>query len=286
MQTAMQAATQTAMAHTKMTVGAKSGKVRRSVRLRRLALPLAAAALGAATPARAADPFLTVLPAAEALSAPAQRHARLTKAEALSALRERGVAFVEVPEGEAPGVLVPVRLTGPLGGVWFRSSDPESVRRRSRYEILDARLALTLGDWAELLRHHDVEEVRHFGLYRPDLPPDPKRKKRARPAPVPSAGQATSRHPAGLAIDVAAFRKRDGTWLRVADQFYGRVGTRTCGAGAPRPAYSDARELRSIVCEAADAKVFTYVLTPNYNAAHRDHFHLEVKGGVPWVLVH
>jgi hypothetical protein len=136
------------------------------------------------------------------------------------------------------------------------------------------------------LRHHDVEEVRHFGLYRPERPPGAKRKKGARPAPAPSAGQATSRHPAGLAIDVAAFRKRDGTWLRVADQFYGRIGARTCGAGAPRPAYSDARELRSIVCEAADAKVFTYVLTPNYNAAHRDHFHLEVKGGVPWVLVH
>lgn len=274
------------MARRKVTFYPKSGKVRAFVSVRRIALLLAAAPLVAATPARAADPFLTVLPAAEALAAPAQRHARLSREEALSTLRERGVPFVEVPANEAPGVLVPVRLTGPVGGVWFRSSDPESVRRKSRYEILDARLALTLGDWAELLRHHDVEEVRHFGLYRPDLPPDPKRKKHARPEPAPSAGQSTSRHPAGLAIDVAAFRKRDGTWLRVADQFYGRVGARTCGAGAPRPAYSDARELRSIVCEAADAKVFTYVLTPNYNAAHRDHFHLEVKGGVPWVLVH
>ncbi|HEU4534602.1 MAG TPA: extensin family protein [Polyangiaceae bacterium] len=261
------------------------------------ALALAAAAFGAATPALASDPFLTVLPAAEALKAPAQQHAQLSRDEALEALRARGVAFAEVPAAEAPGVLAPVRLTGPVGGVWFRSSDPESARRRSRYEILDARLALTLADWAELLRHHDVEEVRHFGLYRPEPPTvaNLRRKKRkgapaAPAAPTtpggPSAGQATSRHPAGLAIDVAAFRKRDGGWLRVADQFSGRVGARTCGAGAPRPPSFDARELRSIVCEAADAKVFTYVLTPNYNAAHRDHFHLEVKGGVPWVLVH
>ncbi len=277
------------MAHTKLTSGATSARVRVFVSERRLALALAlaAATFGAAAPARAADPFLTVLPAAEALKAPAQRHALLSKSEALEALRARGVAFAEVPAHEAPGVVAPVRLAGPVGGVWFRSSDPEVARRRSRYEILDARLALTLADWAELLRHHDVEEVRHFGLYRPEPPAPPKKRaKGGRPAPVPSAGQETSRHPAGLAIDVAAFRKRDGRWLRVADQFFGRVGARTCGAGAPRPAHSDARELRSIVCEAADAKVFTYVLTPNYNAAHRDHFHLEVKGGVPWVLVH
>lgn len=276
------------MAHRKLTFGPRSGRVRGLVSVRPFApaLALALAAFGAATPARAADPFLTVLPAAEALKAPAQRHALLSKDEALEALRGRGVAFREVPAGEAPGVLAPVRLDGPVGGVWFRAAGPEGARRRARHEILDARLALTLADWAELLGHHDVEEVRHFGLYRPELPPDARRRPPARPAPAPSAGQSTSRHAAGLAIDVAAFRKRDGRWLRVADQFSGHVGARTCGAGAPRPGPSDARELRSIACEAADAKVFTYVLTPNYNAAHRDHFHLEVKGGVPWVLVH
>jgi hypothetical protein len=284
------------MARTKLTFVSTSARVRALVKLQRMirALALAAAALGAVTPALASDPFLTVLPAAEALKAPAQRHAQLSKAEALEALHARGVAFSEVPAAEAPGVVAPVRLTGPVGGVWFRSSDPETTRRHSRYEILDARLALTLADWAEMLRHHDVEEVRHFGLYRPEPPTVANlRRRKGKAAPVspttpggPSAGQSTSRHPAGLAIDVAAFRKRDGGWLRVADQFAGRVGARTCGAGAPRPISSDARELRSIVCEAGDAKVFTYVLTPNYNAAHRDHFHLEVKGGVPWVLVH
>jgi extensin-like protein len=269
-----------------LTFGPKPGMVRAVVSVKGFALALAIGVLAAPTPARAADPFLTVLPAAEALKAPAQQHAGLSKADALEALRKRGVPFSVVPAAEAPGVLIPVRLEGPIGGVWFRSGESEGARRRSRYEILDARLALTLADWAELLRPHDVEEVRHFSLYRPESPPSKRRGKARRPAVVPSAGQSTSRHPAGLAIDVGAFKKRDGTWLRVADQFFGHIGARTCGAGAPRPASSGARELRSIVCEAADAKVFTYVLTPNYNAAHRDHFHLEVKGGVPWVLVH
>jgi hypothetical protein len=227
-----------------------------------------------------------VLPASEALQSPAQRHAALARDEALAALRERGVPFDEVPAAEAPGVVAPVRLTGPVAGVVFRSSSPDATAL-PRHEILDARLALALADWAELLRRHDVEEVRHFGLYRFEPPGASKRRKRRPKASPNASGQATARHAAALAIDVAAFRKRGASdWLRVADQFSGRVGARTCGAGAPKPRSSAARELRAIVCEAADAKVFTYVLTPNYNAAHRDHFHLEVQGGVPWVLVH
>jgi hypothetical protein len=40
------------------------------------------------------------------------------------------------------------------------------------------------------------------------------------------------------------------------------------------------------VCEASDLGVFTYVLTPNYDAAHVDHFHMEIKPGVRWFLYH
>ncbi|WP_437778022.1 extensin family protein [Sorangium sp. So ce1097] len=95
-----------------------------------------------------------------------------------------------------------------------------------------------------------------------------------------------TRHPAGLAIDVGALRKRDGTWMSVARHFHGRIGDKTCGGGAPQPELPEARELRSIVCEAADLGIFTYVLTPNYDAPHADHFHMEIKPGVRWFLYH
>ncbi len=95
-----------------------------------------------------------------------------------------------------------------------------------------------------------------------------------------------SRHPAGLAIDAAIFRKKDGTQLSVASDFAGHIGSRTCGAGLPAGLGDRARELHELVCEAADARVFTYILTPNYNYAHRDHFHMEIKSGVRWFLVH
>jgi hypothetical protein len=95
-----------------------------------------------------------------------------------------------------------------------------------------------------------------------------------------------TRHPAGLAIDVGALKKRDGTWISVARHFDGHIGERTCGDGARAPDQPEARELRAIVCESSDLGIFTYVLTPNYNVAHADHYHMEIKPGVRWFLVH
>jgi D-alanyl-D-alanine dipeptidase len=111
---------------------------------------------------------------------------------------------------------------------------------------------------------------------------------RIAPARSAAAGEtaAPSRHPAGLAIDVAKLHKRGGEWLDVASHFSGHIGARTCGDGALMPADDKARELWSIICEALAGRVFTYVLTPNYNLAHRDHFHMEIKAGARWLLYH
>jgi hypothetical protein len=108
------------------------------------------------------------------------------------------------------------------------------------------------------------------------------------PAEGEPAAQApsTSRHPAGLAIDLALLHKKSGEWLNVAAHFNGQIGAATCGAGVASPREPKARELREIVCEALDSKIFTYVLTPNFNYAHRDHFHMEIKPGVRWFLYH
>jgi hypothetical protein len=95
-----------------------------------------------------------------------------------------------------------------------------------------------------------------------------------------------TRHPAGLAIDVGALRKSDGKWLHVADHFGGAIGAPTCGDRATPPSSNEGRELWSIVCESRDAGLFSYVLTPNYNAAHADHFHMEIKPGSRLVLYH
>jgi len=99
-------------------------------------------------------------------------------------------------------------------------------------------------------------------------------------------GKPTKQHMAGRAIDAARFIKRDGSYLDVDKHFNGRIGAATCGdKAAPYPATPEAVELRSILCEAITRRLFNVALTPNYNRAHKNHFHLEVSAGT-WFLIH
>jgi hypothetical protein len=203
---------------------------------------------------------------------PAQRYGRLGREACEAELRGRGISFARVDE--ARGVLAPVRLTGPLRGVSFHSNVPPAARASSPWEIVDCRLALALDDFALQLGAHDVVDVTHFSIYRP-------------PSVRWPADRIASRHPGALAIDAASFTKKDGSKLDVERDFHGRIGASTCGAGAdPNPATAEADELRQIVCEAADARLFNVALTPDYNWAHRNHFHLELSAGSKWFMVH
>jgi hypothetical protein len=204
---------------------------------------------------------------------PAERYAQLDRAGCESELARRGVPFSRVDE--ARGVLAPVRLKGPLHGVTYRTGLPEAERTASPWEIVDCRLALALDDFAAQLSEHDIVEVVHYSVYRP-------------PSPRWPSGKIASRHPGALAIDAATFVKRDGQTLAVQRDFHGRIGAQTCGptGAAPRPATAEAMELRRIVCDAADAKIFNVELTPDFNWAHRNHLHLEVTAGASWFIVH
>jgi hypothetical protein len=203
---------------------------------------------------------------------PAIRYGRLGRNQCLSELTARGVQFSQV--GETPGVLAPIRLLAPLHGVTYRTALPASKRQSSPWEIVDCRLALALDDFAAQLSSHDIVEVVHFSMYRP-------------PSRHWPADRLASRHPGALAIDAESFVKRDGSTLVVERDFHGRVGAKTCEVDAWRPsAQPESTELHQIVCDAADAKLFNVALTPDYNRAHWNHFHLEVTAGAQWFFVH
>ena len=171
-------------------------------------------------------------------------------------------------------MVAPVRLVGPLNGVLFRTELPDKERAKSPHEIADCRLVLALDDYTEVLRQHDIVEVRHYSMYR--LPPD------SWPRHKPAL-----HHLGAGAIDVGRLVAKDGSVLDVDRDFHGAIGAKTCGVGAaPRPATAAAKKLRAILCETVDRRIFNVVLTPNYNAPHKNHFHLEVTVGVKWFLVH
>jgi hypothetical protein len=220
----------------------------------------------------ASNRYLELPADAEAIHSRAYRYANMADEEALAEVKRRGIAFQSATP-PLPGVRTPIRLTGPLRGVTIRSTLPPEQRAKSPFDILDARLALALDDFCRILAHHDVVEIVHFTIYRPasTLLPDP--------------NVAQTRHPGGMAIDVGALRKRNGDWLAVGPHWPAMIGAKTCGQGGRTLRDRRARELLSIVCETADQRIFHYMLSPHFDAAHADHWHLEIKPGVKWFLV-
>lgn len=227
-----------------------------------------AAALAASNAPAAPAPGLMLPP--DVASSPAWKYANLDATGCEAELSKRGVPFAKAT---AAGVAAPVRLTGPIRGVTFHSQLPAAQRATSPYEILDCRLVLALDDFAVVLGKYDVNEVVHYSVYRPPIKSWP-------------ADKIGKQHTGALAIDAAHFVRKDGSVLQVERDFHGAIGAQTCGGSSgPWPATSEAIALRGILCEAATAHLFNVVLTPDYNWAHRNHFHLEVTAGAKWFLV-
>jgi hypothetical protein len=179
-------------------------------------------------------------------------------------LRTRNISFTRAEE--TAGVRAPIRLTGPLHGVAIHSPLPAAQRAKSHMDLIDCRLALALDDFAETtLVPRGIVEVIHQSAYR---------SKAEGGCTVKYPGE---QHCAALAVDVASFGKKDGTHLVVDRDFHGKVGRLTCATGNPPP-----NELWEIACSSA-GKHFQVVLTPNWDAAHKNHFHMELTVHA-WVL--
>lgn len=208
----------------------------------------------------------------DATTTAAWRYGVMTQDECEAELTTRTISFTREPASR--GVRAPVRLTGKLHGVEFRTDETEERRKTSAYEVGDCRLVLAMDDFAAILQTHDVVQVRHYSMWRPP----------AKSWPEDKDG---TRHSGALALDAGRFTKSDGKTLDVDRDFHGRIGAKTCGDEAkPKPPTPDALEIRAILCETAAARLFNVMLTPNYNRPHHNHFHLELTSGVKWFLLH
>ncbi len=218
-------------------------------------------------------------PAPKARYAPRARHgkqARAVKAAIKPKPQPKAPPAVTAPAepNDATSVLAPVRLRGPLHGIAIHSGLPEKMRAKSTVEIFDCRLVLALDDFTSVLAKHDIVEVVHMSAFR---------SQRDRGCTPKYTGK---QHCGALAVDVGTFKKKDGSVLDVDKDFNGRIGTATCTAGTgPNPVTPNATELWDIVCESARRGLFHVVLTPNFNADHKNHFHLEVTPEVEWMLI-
>jgi hypothetical protein len=117
---------------------------------------------------------------------------------------------------------------------------------------------------AKALAPLGVVEVRVDNMYRPS-------------ARLARRGK-RSQHAYGLAIDVLSFVLDDGRVLDVERDWHAPVGSSICGPDAVMEEPTDeAIRLRTIVCALAREGIFHHMLTPSFNAAHRNHFHFDIK---------
>jgi hypothetical protein len=138
--------------------------------------------------------------------------------------------------GSHKGIATPTRVIGVIEGVKFRVPG-----EKSKFGLLDCRLALTLVEFARFLRAREITEVVVDNFYRIN-------------ARLPSARAKRSQHAYALA------------------------DTEACGPEATLVSPTEHTEgLRTLVCELFAEQIFSHHLTPSHDSAHRNHLHLDIK---------
>jgi hypothetical protein len=175
-------------------------------------------------------------------------------ASCLAALDELGVSYARA---RRPGIDIGVEIHGLLGGVELRAfGRPEPL-------VLDCSLVYSLARAGEVFRAQGVERITYSSAYQ-------RRNVRGTSRP--------SRHSFGLAIDMHSFALEGGERVAVVKVDYEQgLGDDLDCVGEPLTALG--RLLRDVDCGLASSGLFRIILTPDYDADHYNHFHVEA---LPW----
>jgi hypothetical protein len=162
----------------------------------------------------------------------------------------------------SPGVVDPVTAKMPINGVPYRVVGGANPRTTM---FGDCRLIQSLVLAAPSFRERDIAEVTDYGVYNYRC---------IGGGTPPNCPNGISQHAYAMAIDLAGFTTSDTTYFSVNDDWVIDPDAEdTCDA--PTVEGKD-RFLHELICELKAADVWKIVLTPNYNADHRNHFHVDL----------
>ena len=178
----------------------------------------------------------------------------VTRAYAGDCLAELDARHVSWKKASRPGIENAVEITGPIGGIELTSDDQPLV--------IDCSLAVSLDEAGSYLRGLGITKAYFSSAYS-------RRKVRFT--------DHWSKHSFGLAIDVHTFSGPDLGTLRVDRDFEQGLGDEVDCVGTPLTQAGAVLEI--LKCQLVRSGLFHLVLTPDYDDAHHDHFHLEAK---PW----
>ncbi len=165
------------------------------------------------------------------------------------------------------GIVDPITVKMPINGVPFRSG--AGLRTTM---LADCSLAKSLFLAAPYWRKRDIVEVRDLGVYNYRCINNS--------GTPPNCTIGLSEHSFGNAIDLASFLDSAGEVYSVNDDWVIDPDDKTCTA--PTEPGKDTM-LHEMICELKAAKIWNIVLTPNYNALHRNHFHVDLTAGSDFI---
>lgn len=145
----------------------------------------------------------------------------------------------------------PVRLFSPVSGVDYRYISNESPTPL----LVSCAMALALDRLSALLVDMNAIEVAHIGTYN---------------CRVISGTDTLSEHSFAHAIDLGGFTLEGGQYLSVFDDWED---------GVAEPVTFEGQWLKQLTDARYEQNIFNIILTPEYNDAHDDHFHVDLQPG-------
>jgi hypothetical protein len=152
-----------------------------------------------------------------------------------------------------PGIKKPVEITSSLGGIEVSGAEPL---------VIDCSLAVSLDEAGHYMKALGMTNAHFASAYS-------RRNVRGTNHP--------SKHSYGLAIDVSSFTGPDLGTVRVDKDYEQGLGDAVDCVG--QPLTQGGAILKVLQCQLVRSGLFHLVLSPDYDDAHHDHFHLEV---LPW----
>ncbi len=177
-----------------------------------------------------------------------------SRADAGDCFAELDARHLGYKHASRPGIELGVELTGAIGGIELVSEDQPLV--------IDCSLAVSLDEACKYIHALGIAKATFSSAYS-------RRNVRGTNHP--------SKHSFGLAIDVHTFAGPDLGTLRVDRDFEQGLGDDLDCVGAPLT--QGGAVLKILQCQFVRSGLFYLVLSPDYDDAHHDHFHLEAK---PW----
>ena len=177
-------------------------------------------------------------------------HAGDKHAHCYDELEARHIGFKKTKK---PGIANAIEVTGTLGGVEVTGETAL---------VIDCSLAVSLDEAGRYMRALGIEKATFASAYS-------RRNVRGTNHP--------SKHSFGLAIDISGFTGADLGSMRVARDYEQGLGDAVDCVGQPMT--QAGAVLKVLQCQLVRSGLFHLVLSPDYDDAHHDHFHLEAK---PW----